>query len=74
MTSPSIDLDRLATEQRNPHTLQIDRLSTLEMVTLINAEDQQVARAVEQALPQIAEAIDRIAIQLRQAHLHGSWH
>jgi N-acetylmuramic acid 6-phosphate etherase len=66
MTSPSIDLDRLATEQRNPHTLQIDRLSTLEMVTLINAEDQQVARAVEQALPQIAEAIDRIAIQLRQ--------
>lgn len=62
----AIDLSQLATEQRNANTAQIDQVSTLEMVRLINAEDQQVALAVEQVLPQIAEAIDRIAVQFRQ--------
>ncbi|MCU0524696.1 MAG: N-acetylmuramic acid 6-phosphate etherase [Elainella sp. Prado103] len=65
--SPSeIDLSQLATEQRNAKTAAIDRVSTLEMVRLINAEDQQVALAVEQVLPEIAEAIDRIAVQFQQ--------
>jgi N-acetylmuramic acid 6-phosphate etherase len=62
----SLDLSQLATEQRNPSTAQIDRVSTLEMVKLINAEDQKVALAVEQVLPEIAAAIDLIAVQFRQ--------
>ncbi len=49
------------TELRNPATDQIDTLSTLDMVRLINAEDSRVAAAVEMALPAVAEAIDRIA-------------
>lgn len=61
-----IDLSRLATEQRNPNTAQIDQVSTLDMVRLINREDQQVALAVEQVLPAIAEAVDRIAAQFKQ--------
>lgn len=61
-----IDLDRLATEQRNPHTLQIDRVSTLEMVKLINEEDKKVALAIEKVLPDIARAIDGIAAQFKQ--------
>lgn len=50
----------LPTEQRNPDTEAIDRLSTLEMVRLINREDHRVAEAVEAVCPQIAAAIDRI--------------
>lgn len=36
-----IQLDQLPTEQRNPKTACIDRLSTLEMVRRINDEDKR---------------------------------
>lgn len=55
-----IDLDRLTTESRNENTKNIDKVSTLEMVKLINDEDKKVAEAVEKELPYIAEAIDGI--------------
>jgi N-acetylmuramic acid 6-phosphate etherase len=54
----------LTTEQINPRTTEIDRLSTLEALQLINSEDQQVAVAVAQALPQVARAVDGIAERL----------
>lgn len=54
------------TEARNPATEQIDTLSTLEMVRLINAEDARVAEAVAAELPQIAAAIDAIAERMRR--------
>lgn len=50
----------LLTEQRNPASSRIDRLSTLEMVHLINQEDHRVAEAVEAVCPDIADAIDHI--------------
>ena len=40
--------------------LDIDKVSTLEMVKIINKEDKKVAEAVEKELPKIAEAIDGI--------------
>ena len=43
-------LNQLATEQRNPRTTHIDRLSALEIVTLINREDHKVAEAVARNL------------------------
>lgn len=52
------------TEQENPNTTAIDEVSTIEAVRLINNEDRQVATAVEQVLPQVAEAIDRIVERL----------
>ncbi|MBW4463815.1 MAG: N-acetylmuramic acid 6-phosphate etherase [Pegethrix bostrychoides GSE-TBD4-15B] len=61
----TIDFRQLATERRNSNTAQIDRVSTLEMLKLINQEDQQVALAVAQVLPQIAAAVDLIAAQLK---------
>ena len=61
-----IELDKLTTEQRNPATEHIDELSTLDMVTLINAEDKKVAEAVEKILPEIARAIDLIAERLQK--------
>lgn len=59
-----LNLSALVTEQRNPNTMQIDEVSTEELVRLINAEDKTVPLAVEKELPQIAKAIDVIAGQI----------
>lgn len=53
-------LETMLSEQRNPNTLHIDALSSLEIVTLLNHEDKQVAFAVEKNLPQIAQAVEHI--------------
>lgn len=42
----SIDLSKLLTERRNANSANIDTLSTEEMLTVINQEDQQVAHAI----------------------------
>ncbi len=62
----SVNLSQLVTEQRNPHTLHIDEVPTLEMVRMINQEDQAVALAVEKELPKIAEAVDLITARMEQ--------
>lgn len=36
-----LQLSKLPTEQRNPNTADIDRVSTLEMVRRINDEDKK---------------------------------
>lgn len=61
-----IILDKLTTESRNKDTLNIDKVSTLEMVKIINNEDKKVALAVENELPQIAEAIDGIVERINR--------
>lgn len=60
-----MELNKIATEQRNEKTLHIDELSTLDMVTLINNEDKKVALAVEKELGNIAKAIDVIVKGLK---------
>ncbi|MGH9820147.1 MAG: N-acetylmuramic acid 6-phosphate etherase, partial [Pyrinomonadaceae bacterium] len=54
------------TEQENPATAVIDKASTLDALKLINAEDKKVAEAIELALPEIAEAVDRIVERLQK--------
>ena len=56
-----VELQKIATEQRNPNTMNIDTLSTLDMVKLINREDHRVAEAVSLVTEQIARAVDVIA-------------
>jgi N-acetylmuramic acid 6-phosphate etherase len=51
----------MITETRNPASVEIDQLPTLEMLRVINQEDQQVALAVSQLLPEITRAVDAIA-------------
>jgi len=60
------DWKQIATERKNHNTERIDRITTLEMVRLINEEDKKVAYAVEAELEHIAAAIDVIAEQLRK--------
>jgi N-acetylmuramic acid 6-phosphate etherase len=59
-------LGDLLTEGRNPASNQIDSLSTLEMLKVINAADREVALAVEREIPAIAKAVDDIANRLEQ--------
>ena len=56
----TIKLENLTTESRNSSSLNIDKVSTLDMVKIINNEDKKVALAVEKELVKIAEAIDGI--------------
>lgn len=61
-----LNLEELLTEKTNPLSVEIDSLSSLEIVELINREDQQVALAIKDALPQIAKAVDWITDSLRR--------
>src|SRR5262249_27395107 len=56
-----MNLNNLGTEQANLSSSALDTRSALEIARIFNAEDKKVAEVVEQALPQIAQAIDAIA-------------
>ena len=53
------------TEQENPRTANIDQVSTLEAVKLINDEDKTVVGVIEKILPEIARAVDEIVARLQ---------
>jgi N-acetylmuramic acid 6-phosphate etherase len=54
------ELSKLTTEQRNPHSMDIDARSTEEILKIINDEDKAVPYAVEKELPYVAQAIELI--------------
>lgn len=56
----------LLTEQVNPNSLNLDQLSSLELVELFNNEDQKAVEAVAATKSQLAEAIERTAERLSQ--------
>ena len=58
-------LGNLTTEQILPAARNLDRMSSLEIVRLINNEDANIAAAVRRALPQIARAVDEVAAAIR---------
>ncbi len=66
VSDPAEDLGALATEQRNPATTAIDRMSALEIARAMNAADTTVTAAVQRELPPIARAIEGITTRLRQ--------
>ncbi|APE04791.1 N-acetylmuramic acid 6-phosphate etherase [Alteromonas sp. RW2A1] len=52
------DLERIVSEGRNPDTLELDTLSTVDVLSKINAEDAKVAASVATQIPAIAQAVD----------------
>ncbi len=58
------DRSHIHTEQRNPESDELDRLSTLEAVLLMNRADQQAVAAVASQSAQIAIAVDFAAAAL----------
>ena len=52
-----IDLTKLVTETRNPNTMDLDQMTPLELVSVMNQEDLNVVAGVKEVLPQVAQAI-----------------
>jgi N-acetylmuramic acid 6-phosphate etherase len=70
----SLPID-LPTERRNPRTLDVDTLTTIEVLNRINAEDSTVPAAVARVLPQIALLADLAVGSLRaegRVHYFGA--
>ncbi|TNH09109.1 N-acetylmuramic acid 6-phosphate etherase [Testudinibacter sp. TR-2022] len=53
-------LNQLITESRNPQSEQLDRLSTVDILRLINQEDQKVPQIIAEQIPSIAQAVNQI--------------
>ena len=60
------ELASLLTEQRNPLSRELDRMSTLEVLQLINSQDKLVPGAVEREIPYIEKAVDMVVEALRK--------
>ena len=59
-----MQLKELGTERRNRATENLDSMTALELVTTMNREDAVVPRAIKRVLPEIAKAVDQIALSL----------
>jgi len=59
-------LERLLTEQINPESRNLDELSMVQQLEIMNAADAQVAAAVAQEIPRIAAAARAIAEALER--------
>lgn len=59
------EISNLATEQRNIKSTNIDYLSTLEILKIINEEDKSVPIAVEKEIPYIEKAVDEIVRSIK---------
>jgi N-acetylmuramic acid 6-phosphate etherase len=57
--------ERRRSEQRNAASKNLDRMSAMQIVRLMNREDHKVASAVGRALPAIARAVDAIVKAVR---------
>ncbi|GAA1552966.1 N-acetylmuramic acid 6-phosphate etherase [Kribbella lupini] len=63
------------TEARNPRTLAIDAVGTVEILRMMNAEDARVADAVSAVLPQLARIVDAAVEAVRaggRVHYFGA--
>ena len=55
-----MDLNQMTTESRNRCSMNLDQMTPLEIVTVMNQEDRNVPLAIEKVLPQIAELISAV--------------
>ncbi|SCC54413.1 N-acetylmuramic acid 6-phosphate etherase [Bacillus wiedmannii] len=53
-------LEKLTTEARNDKTMNLDEMSIIEFLTVMNEEDAKVADRVKLEIPQIATAVEAI--------------
>ena len=60
------EIQKLATEQRNPRSMQIDTASVRDILEIMNAEDQLVAEAVGTQLDAIEIAVNHIVHAFQQ--------
>ena len=56
---------RILTEQINQKSVDLDILSTLDIVNLFSEEDKEPQKAVKAAIPEIVKSIDQITLKLK---------
>ena len=68
MPEPALfaQLQALATEQRNPHSMRIDTASVREILDIISTEDHKVPIAVREEIPYIEQAVEVVVDAFRQ--------
>ncbi|QOK25708.1 N-acetylmuramic acid 6-phosphate etherase [Cytobacillus oceanisediminis] len=55
-----MNITKLNTEQRNPKTMEVDLMTTEEIITIINQEDAIVPNAIAREIPHIVKVVDEI--------------
>ncbi|AIF44216.1 N-acetylmuramic acid 6-phosphate etherase [Virgibacillus sp. SK37] len=55
-----MELAGLTTERRNLNSLQLDQMTSLEILKLMNEEDKKVPLAIEAILPQVDLAVNKV--------------
>ena len=64
-TEEKIILEGLSTETRNQDTLNLDEMTSLEIVQAMNKEDSKVPLVIKELLPKIAKVVDIAAETLK---------
>jgi N-acetylmuramic acid 6-phosphate etherase len=65
-STPRREFGKLLTEQRNPRTMELDRVPLAEALRIINSEDAQVAGVVARVLGDIERAVELIVERRRR--------
>ena len=60
-----VDLTKLTTETRNKNTINLDRMTSIEIAITMNKEDENVINSIRDTLPKISEVIDMCAKALK---------
>ena len=58
MHKKMVDLKKMSTEMRNAETMALDEMTPLEIISIMNHEDESVAKVVKRELPRIAQAVE----------------
>ncbi|MPW25604.1 N-acetylmuramic acid 6-phosphate etherase [Alkalibaculum sp. M08DMB] len=66
MKMDKIEINHLKTENRNSRTMNLDMMSTMELLHIMNEEDQKVINTIKEALPQIEKSIQIVIRALNQ--------
>ncbi len=53
-------INHLTTEQRNDKTMNLDQMTSLELASTMNEEDEKVIYAIREILPEISQMIDEV--------------
>lgn len=54
-----VNLSGMTTEARNNKTMNLDSMNSLQIASIMNEEDSNIATAIKEVLPQVAKAIDK---------------
>src|SRR5699024_1550203 len=60
-----VDLNKLLTEQQNPNTMDLDKMSVRDALQVMSNEDKNVQKAVEAVIPDIEQAVHLIVNQFK---------